>query len=418
MLVKEHIFRKAVSIDVDEPIHKAIKLIFNHNVSLLPVTKERELVGVIAEKDILNKLLPSMKEFIENATMTESFEAIEKRLPDYMHQPVSMIMNDSPYKVTMDTPLLKAQSMMLRNNFHRAPIVNEKNHVIGVISQGDIFRALAGQSVQSENDDFHEWYATFYNLIEPVKKKQEPEIKALSDLFREHNVYRVVDVFCGDGSHAIGLAAQSFEVLGLNKFKHFHEQAMNKMETAFSKSHRGTKPTFLLGDYLPKLEKHKQDFDAAILMGNALSHHPNSYKEILEALNKSIVKKNGVLVIQITNNERILNDLNRIQYFKIVPSVSKKNTRYAFLEFFNEPDMRKKEITYSVSILKNTGETWEQDSVNSTPLAYLDDKILTKMLKDIGFKKIQVFGSKYYEHPFKQKFDKKQHDWINLVATR
>ena len=291
MLVQTQIFRKPVTIEENEPIHKAVQLIFNHDISLLPVVRNKKLVGVIAEKDILNKLLPSMKEFIENATASETFEAVEKKLPDYLMQPVSLIMRDHPMKVTMKTPLLKAQSLMLLHHFHRLPVVNKKNEVVGIVSQGDVFRALAGQSVQNETAQFQDWYAQFFELIEPTTRKESPEIPALHNLFHKHNVYRVVDVFCGSGGHAIGLGKRSYEVLGLNKFRYFHSAAIKKLEQSFIKNYKGTKPTFLWGDYLNLLQKRDADFDAAMLMGNALSHHVHSYKEILHALDGALVKK-------------------------------------------------------------------------------------------------------------------------------
>lgn len=156
MLVQTQIFRKPVTIEADEPIHKAVKLIFNHGASLLPVVRKKKLVGVLAEKDILNKLLPSMKEFIESSSTAETFEAVEKKLPDYLMQPVSMIMQAHPQKVTMKTPLLKAQSIMLLHKFHKLPVVNKKNEVVGIISQGDIFKALAGRTVTNESKQFNE----------------------------------------------------------------------------------------------------------------------------------------------------------------------------------------------------------------------------------------------------------------------
>jgi acetoin utilization protein AcuB len=302
MLVQSQIFKKPVTIESDEPIHKAIKLIFNHGVSLLPVVKKKKLIGVVSERDVLTKLLPTMKEFIENATAAETFESIEKKLPDYMLQPVNMIMRDNPQKVMLKTPLLKAQSIMLLHKIHRLPVVNKKNEVIGIISQADIFKALAGQTVSNENDQFHEWYASFYELIEPTSAKEGPEIKPLDKLFTKHNVYRVVDIFTGSGGHAIALGQRSYEVLGLNKFKHFHEAAIKKLEHSFSKDYRGTKPSFLCGDYLKLLQERNADFDAAMLMGNALSHHVESYKDILQALDKSLVKKDALLVVVLTKS--------------------------------------------------------------------------------------------------------------------
>lgn len=418
MLVQSQVFKKPIVIGENEPIHKAVRLIFNHGISLLPVVRKKKLVGVLTERDVLAKLLPSMKEFIESTSASEAFENIEKKLPDFLMQPVQLLMHSNPYTVTQKTPLLKAQSLMLLHKIHRLPVVNRKNEVVGVISQADIFKALAGQTVMSENDQFHEWYAKFYEMIEPTSAKEAPEMKPLDKLFTKHNVYRVVDIFCGSGGHAIALGQRSYEVLGLNKYKHFHEEAIKKLEQSFSKDYRGTRPTFLWGNYLSLLQKRTSDYDAAMLMGNALSHHVSSYKEILKAISSSLVKKDAVLVLQLTNYDKVLEHMNGTQYFKIVKDPHQKGIRWAFMEMFNKPNLTKKTILYTISVLRNEGEAWIQDSVNSAPLAYFTEKSICELLKKNGFNNLRVYGSRYYEDPFKQTFDKDIHDWINIVAMR
>ena len=131
-------------------------------------------------------------------------------------------------------------------------------------------------------------------------------MKALDKLFQKHDVYRVVDIFCGSGGHDIGLGERSYELLGLNKYMHFHEAAIKKLEQHFTKNYRGTRPSFLCGNYLKLLQERTADFDAALLMGNALSHHVATYKEILQALDTSLVKKDAVLVVQLTNYYKTL----------------------------------------------------------------------------------------------------------------
>jgi hypothetical protein len=69
-------------------------------------------------------------------------------------------------------------------------------------------------------------------------------------------------------------------------------------------------------------------------------------------------------------------------------------------------------------VLRNEGGLWEQHSVNSAPLAYFTEDSIQELLKRNGFSKLQVYGSRYFEDPFKQKFDKDTHDWINVVAMR
>ena len=45
------------------------------------------------------------------------------------------------------TPLMRALSIMLANSISSLPVVNDNGYLVGIISQGDIFRALAGTEI-------------------------------------------------------------------------------------------------------------------------------------------------------------------------------------------------------------------------------------------------------------------------------
>ena len=48
-------------------------------------------------------------------------------------------MTANPVTITADTPLSKALEIMGKNHFHRLPVVDEENHVVGIITEKDIF---------------------------------------------------------------------------------------------------------------------------------------------------------------------------------------------------------------------------------------------------------------------------------------
>ena len=56
MQIKNLMSEDIITIDKDQNLSDALKLLRKHNVSRLPVTNNKELVGIISERDIAAKL--------------------------------------------------------------------------------------------------------------------------------------------------------------------------------------------------------------------------------------------------------------------------------------------------------------------------------------------------------------------------
>lgn len=118
------------------------KDIFSLGISAIPVVKGSKLVGIVTQQDILYKIFPSMAELTEDYIHLRDFEQMEKRFREVLDVPVSKIMHRHITTVLKETPIMNAQSLMLVNGFSHLPVVDEKNKLLGMVSQGDIFRRL------------------------------------------------------------------------------------------------------------------------------------------------------------------------------------------------------------------------------------------------------------------------------------
>lgn len=57
------------------------------------------------------------------------------------------------YAVLTDDPAMKAVRLMLRENIHRAMVVNDDGSIAGIIAPMDVLRALArGEDVSGSSD--------------------------------------------------------------------------------------------------------------------------------------------------------------------------------------------------------------------------------------------------------------------------
>ena len=131
MLVKNWMSKTVITIDVNDSMHDAMKLLKEHNIRMLPVMKEGELVGIITDRDI-------KRASASDATTLEIHELT------YLMIRIKAIdvMNKDPITVRFDHTVEETAEILLNNKISGAPVVGDKGNVVGIITQTDLFRAL------------------------------------------------------------------------------------------------------------------------------------------------------------------------------------------------------------------------------------------------------------------------------------
>jgi len=118
------------TIDEDAMVSDAILLLADEHVGGLPVLNgHRELVGIISTSDILAA-----------EAETGDGEALSRVAT---HTRVGDLMTPHPKTIAPDAPVKLAAQEMLYLDVHRLLVV-EDSTLMGVISQSDIVRAVAG----------------------------------------------------------------------------------------------------------------------------------------------------------------------------------------------------------------------------------------------------------------------------------
>lgn len=183
MKVKEIMSRRLITIDVDRNINDAIKLMKRKKVSRLLVKDKGKIIGIITERDIARRLgywkerkLPvthiyvssaytkDLKTIDEEADISEASKLMSKykisslvvtkenevcgiitktdlikSLKDNK-TPVKEIMK-KPITVPLGSSLLRARRIMIENRIKRL-LVLRGNELVGIVTEGDIARAL------------------------------------------------------------------------------------------------------------------------------------------------------------------------------------------------------------------------------------------------------------------------------------
>jgi len=402
---------------VDTKVKEVCLLIFGRRINGVPICKGKKVVGFVTERDVLSKFYPSMQEHVDDPVCTRDFEGMEKKAAEILSLTAKDIMGKNPIVVEHDTPLLRAQSLMLVNKVGRLPVVDKNGNLVGMISKGDVFRAIVGDNLKFvEDEEYHDWVSRHYDMVVKWETRLGNEIPDLVNLFRQQKINKVLDIGCGTGEHDIALAREGLEVLGLDRSTLMYESSKQKWLTLPVGIKK--KLEFVKGEYKEVLKKRQRGYGAAIFMGNAFLHNPNNYREVLEAASKSLFSKNALMVLQIANIQKVLKTNKRFQEFSVAKVKNSSNKEYLFLQFYDPPRKPRGHCMLNMAILYFDGKKWYPKSNNSTPIVYLDRDKIKRLLQKVGFSDVSFYGGMILGDLFKHPFDPPNSDWLNVVGKR
>jgi len=129
----------------DTPIKDIANTMCFNNISGLPIVDENnKIVGIVSEKDLLQRMFPDMATIATEGR--PNFEEMEKGYADTLQLVASDIMTTAVSSVTTDMPIMKAASLMCINKIRRIPVTQD-DVVVGIISIGDVHKAIFQSSL-------------------------------------------------------------------------------------------------------------------------------------------------------------------------------------------------------------------------------------------------------------------------------
>lgn len=421
MKVADAMSRRVDSVSESTRVEKLCILIFGHGINGVPVCRNRKVVGFVTERDILSRFYPSIQEYVEDPFNSSDFEGMEAKIKNIFELRADQIMSNNLTTVTPETPLLRAQSIMFIDKIGRLPVVDDKGNLIGIISKGDIFRALVGDKLLfSEEQDYTDWLSKTYYAAVDVEDRLKHEIPDLLKVFSENGVKRVLDVGCGTGDHVIELARRGFEVVGVDRSGAMINEA-NRRKKALSEEAK-SRGKFMEADMEKIYSKFKKGyFDAVLFIGNTISHNPHKYKDSIKDAAGLLTDK-GVMIFQVTNFKKVLKTQKRLLSFNFAKIKDEPGKEYAFLEFYDEPNEREETILKTFAILVSGGRRWKSSGVRNSLMAYVTKESLKKALHKNGFDRVEFYGSlfdgKNWDYLFRRPFEELQSDWLTVIAKK
>jgi len=135
-----------ITLSPETEIVKATQLLLDNHINGAPVVDQNgRVLGILCQSDLIaqqKKLpLPSVFAFLESLIPLASTKKIEREVRKIAALTVADAMTPEPVTVGPDTELETVAALMVDNNFHTLPVV-ENRRLVGVVGKEDVLRTL------------------------------------------------------------------------------------------------------------------------------------------------------------------------------------------------------------------------------------------------------------------------------------
>ena len=131
MLVKDWMTKDPVTITDETSMMKAIHMMKERRFRRLPVLHEGKLVGLVTDRDL--------KEASPSKATTLDVHELYYLLAELQ---IKEIMSRNPVTVSPEDTVERAAQVMLEKTISGLPVVDDRGHLVGIITQSDVFKAF------------------------------------------------------------------------------------------------------------------------------------------------------------------------------------------------------------------------------------------------------------------------------------
>ena len=131
MLVKHWMNKQLITIDANDSMNDAIRLLKKHDIKMLPVMKQGRLVGIVTDRDL-------KRSSASDATSLEIHELL------YLISKIKVkdVMTKNPITVPLDYTIEETAEVLLKHKISGVPVIDHDGNIVGTITQNDIFRTI------------------------------------------------------------------------------------------------------------------------------------------------------------------------------------------------------------------------------------------------------------------------------------
>ncbi|NES99784.1 MAG: CBS domain-containing protein [Sphaerospermopsis sp. SIO1G2] len=139
-----------IVVRTETPLKEAIQILAEKRISGLPVLNDAgKLVGIISETDLMwqetGVTPPAYIMFLDSVIYLQNPATYDRDLHKALGQTVGEVMSKNPLTITPNKSLKEAAKMIQDHKVHRLPVLDNEGKVIGILTRGDIIRAMAAE---------------------------------------------------------------------------------------------------------------------------------------------------------------------------------------------------------------------------------------------------------------------------------
>ena len=146
--VADAMSRDPIIVRPETPLNEAVQILAERRISGLPVVDDAgQVVGIISETDLMWQQTgvtpPAYIMFLDSVIFLKNPTEYERDLHKALGQTVGEVMSRDPITISPDKPLKEAAQLMHDRDVRRLPVLDDQGQVIGILTRGDIVRAMA-----------------------------------------------------------------------------------------------------------------------------------------------------------------------------------------------------------------------------------------------------------------------------------
>ncbi|MCP4691773.1 MAG: CBS domain-containing protein [Desulfobacterales bacterium] len=146
LTAKDIMTKEPITVFPDTEILDAANLLLEKRINGIPVTDKRgNVVGIICQSDLIaqqKKLpIPSFFTLLDGIIPLTFTKQMEKEAQKIIATTVGQAMTKNPISVGPDTGVDTVAALMVDNNFHTLPVV-EEGMLIGVVGKEDVLKTV------------------------------------------------------------------------------------------------------------------------------------------------------------------------------------------------------------------------------------------------------------------------------------
>ncbi len=139
-----------VTVKPDTPLTDVIRILAERRISGVPVVDETgKLVGVVSEMDLMWResgvTPPPYIMLLDSVIYLENPGRYERELHKALGQTAGEVMSRNPVTIAPEKSLREAAQVIHERSVHRLPVVDPQGKIIGILTRGDIVRAMAAE---------------------------------------------------------------------------------------------------------------------------------------------------------------------------------------------------------------------------------------------------------------------------------